>query len=123
MANVRRTGALLALVVALMLPTARAEQQQPPAAPGAAAPPATPEGQQPTFRTGVNFVRVDAIVTDSKGNIVKDLKAEDFEIYENGEKQKISNFSFVSSVRETSETVKNPNEKFTVPVPTAELKA
>ncbi len=69
------------------------------------------------------LIQVDAIVTDSKGKIVKDLRAEDFEIYENGEKQKITNFSFISSVRETPETVKNPNEKIAVPVPAAELKA
>ncbi len=74
-------------------------------------------------KISTTLIQVDVTVTDSKGKIVKDLKAEDFEIYENGEKQKITNFSFVSSVRETPETVKNPNEKIAVPVPTAELKA
>lgn len=74
-------------------------------------------------KISTTLIQVDVTVTDSKGKIVKDLEAEDFEIYENGEKQKITNFSFVSSVRETPETVKNPNEKIAVPVPTAELKA
>ena len=34
--------------------------------------------QQPTFRTGINFVRVDAIVTDRQGNPVADLKPDRF---------------------------------------------
>jgi VWFA-related protein len=94
MANVRRTGALLALVVVLALPAARAQQQQPPA-PGAPAAPETPQGQQPTFRTGINFVRVDAIVTDGKGNPVPDLTANDFEVLEDGKPQAIESFRFI----------------------------
>src|SRR3954463_6718232 len=39
---------------------------------------------QPVFRAGINFVRVDVIVTDKNGNPVGDLKPEDFEITEEG---------------------------------------
>ena len=38
--------------------------------------------QTPIFRSGINYVRVDATVTDQEGNPVLDLTADDFEIYE-----------------------------------------
>jgi len=62
--------------------------QEKPAADGQApsAKPQVPE--QPVFRTGINFVRVDAIVTDRQGNPVDDLKLEDFEVSEDGKPQK-----------------------------------
>ena len=85
-------------------------------------PAATPPDED-VVKISTNLIQVDVTVTDSKGRIVKDLKSEDFEIYENGEKQKITNFSFVSSIREKAEPVKRPADKTSVPVPTAELKA
>ena len=39
-------------------------------------PPRTDAAGQPVFRTGINFVRVDVIVTDKQGNPVTDLKLE-----------------------------------------------
>lgn len=58
--------------------------------------PATPEPtQQPVFRTGINFVRVDAIVTDRQGNPVNDLKVEDFEVAEDGKVQKVETMRLV----------------------------
>ncbi len=50
---------------------------------------------QPVFRLGVNFVEVDAVVTDGNGQFVRDLTTEDFEIYENGKPQRVSVFSLV----------------------------
>jgi VWFA-related protein len=88
MANVRRTGALLALVAALALPSVPAAQQPAPSAPSA-------PDQQPTFRTGINFVRVDAIVTDGRGNPIPDLTASDFEVLEDGKPQAIESFRFI----------------------------
>jgi len=49
----------------------------------------------PTFRTGINYVRVDAYVTDNKGNMVLDLKPEDFDILEDNKPQKIENFKLI----------------------------
>jgi len=85
-------------------------------------PSATPPDED-VVKISTNLIQVDVTVTDSKGKIVTDLKAEDFEIYENGEKQKITNFSFVSSVMEKTEAVTKPAEKTSVPVPAVELKA
>jgi len=48
------------------------------------------------FRAGINFVRVDAIVTDKNGAPVGDLKAEDFEVIEEGKPQRIETFKLIS---------------------------
>src|SRR5438067_2196994 len=64
-----------------------------------AQPPATPQSdpqQPPIFRTGINFVRVDVIVTDKAGNPVNDLKPGDFEITEQNRPQKIETFKLIS---------------------------
>jgi VWFA-related protein len=51
--------------------------------------------EQPVFRTGINTVRVDVIVTDRQGNPVTDLKLEDFEIQEDGKTQKAETFRLI----------------------------
>src|SRR4029079_4666944 len=63
----------------------------------AQAPPQTPESQpeQPTFPIGVDAVRIDAGVTDSKGNLVTDLTADDFELKDDGRPQKVTLARFV----------------------------
>jgi len=47
------------------------------------------------IRINVNLVQVDAVVTDNKGKAVTDLKAEDFEVLQDGKLQAITNFSFI----------------------------
>jgi len=73
--------------------------QNPPDRPPDAAQPRPSDGQtqsgQPTFRAGINFVRVDAIVSDSKGNPIIDLKAEDFAVSEDGKPQTVESFKLV----------------------------
>lgn len=58
-----------------------------------------PEGaqpQRPTFRAQIDYVEVSAIVTDDDGNLVKDLKASDFQVLENGQLQTVSVFTPVT---------------------------
>lgn len=50
--------------------------------------------QQPTFHTGVDVVSFAVVVVDRQGNPVTGLKAEDFELLENGRKQALKYFSF-----------------------------
>lgn len=50
----------------------------------------------PTFRVEVNYIEVDALVTDAQGNIVTDLTAADFEILEDRRPQTVSAFSLVN---------------------------
>src|ERR1019366_5305800 len=57
---------------------------------------APPAPQTPTFRAGVNFIRVDVIATDKNGGLVPNLKPEDFEVTEQGKPQKIETFKLVS---------------------------
>jgi len=55
----------------------------------------TPVPTPGVIRINVNLVQVDAVVTDAKGKPVKDLKAGDFELLQDGKVQKIRNFEFV----------------------------
>jgi VWFA-related protein len=48
----------------------------------------------PVLRTNTRIVVVDVVVTDSKGQPVPDLKADNFSLLENGKPQKISGFTF-----------------------------
>jgi VWFA-related protein len=57
------------------------QQQQPP--------------DQPVFRAGINFVRVDVIVSDKSGASVADLKQSDFEVTEDGKPQSVETFKFI----------------------------
>jgi len=65
----------------------------------APAPPAQPQPtsaqQQPTFKVRVDYVEVDAVVTDRQGRLVRDLKKEDFQVLEDGKAQAITNFTMV----------------------------
>jgi VWFA-related protein len=84
------------------------QQQQPPTQPAAQQPtPPQPTGeppagqqapaqpQQPPIRSGINFVRVDVIATDGKGEPILDLKPDEFSVTEDGKVQKIEQFSVV----------------------------
>ncbi|MDQ3635623.1 MAG: VWA domain-containing protein [Acidobacteriota bacterium] len=73
-------------------------------------PTATPTKEDDIVKISTNLIQIDVTVTDNKGNVVRDLKPEDFEIYENGKKQDISNFSFISANSEAAKT-KEKNDK------------
>jgi VWFA-related protein len=106
-APIRRLAIVLPVVAVLALgPVApTAQQQSPPPGAGQQTPPAGPgqaaggqqgeQSQQPIFRTGINFVRVDAIVTDKQGNPVADLTQADFEVQEDGKPQTIETFRLI----------------------------
>ena len=93
----------LPLVLGLVAALAAAGSAQEPSRPQAPDPPQEPAPQQepirppqqPTFRTGINFVRVDVIVSDRKGSALGDLTASDFEVLEDGRPQTIEQFKFV----------------------------
>ena len=89
----RRSFSAVALAFASVL--ALPAQQQP-QAPAPQAPPA-PAGQPPavTFRVEINYVEVDAHVTDAQGKFVRNLTKEDFEVTEEGKPQQLSVLSLV----------------------------
>jgi len=87
----------LAIVVVVTSSSGDAQQQAPPAGqqPAAGQPQTAdqqPAPQTPVFRAGVNYVRVDVIVSDKSGNPVTDLKQTDFEVTEAGKVQEIQAF-------------------------------
>jgi VWFA-related protein len=49
--------------------------------------------QRPTFRTGVELVRVDVVVLDADGQPVTDLTADDFVIFDRGQPRPVASFS------------------------------
>ena len=49
----------------------------------------------PTFKAGINFVRVDVIASTSKGEPVVDLKKEDFIVTEDGKPQTVDSFKLI----------------------------
>jgi len=55
----------------------------------------SPPPQAPTFKTRVEYVEVDAVVTDQRGDVVAGLTKDDFEIFEDGAQQSIATFSTV----------------------------
>jgi VWFA-related protein len=56
-----------------------------------------PSGDADTLHVNSTEVLVDAVVTDKKGNIPRDLTAQNFKILEDGREQKITSFSFSGS--------------------------
>jgi VWFA-related protein len=122
---------LLALVIVVPTPLGRAQDQQPapPASgqpqtttPPSQQPPATPTDQQqppvqppagqrpPVIRTGINFVSVDVIVTDKRtGDVVLDMKKDDFEVREDKKPQQIDTFDVVK-IDPVVEAAKPPRE-------------
>ncbi len=56
-----------------------------------------PEGAPPVIRISVERIQLDAVITDKKGHHVTDLRPSEIEIYQDGERQAISEFSYVRS--------------------------
>jgi VWFA-related protein len=58
-------------------------------------PPQPAPAQTPTFKVRVDYVEVDALVTDAQGRFIRDLTREDFRVLEDGKPQTIANFAIV----------------------------
>src|SRR5213080_3670850 len=57
--------------------------------------PAPQTQQPPTFKLRVDYVEVDVVVTDRQGQLVRDLKKEDFQVLEDGKSQVVTTFTLV----------------------------
>jgi VWFA-related protein len=97
----------LAAVACLLLPVAPAQQQTTPPVqtpPGgsqvsqspAPPPPSTKpqKGDVHAIISNVDMVQIDAIVTDKDGKLIKGLKPENFELYEEGKLQKLEKIDY-----------------------------
>ncbi len=76
------------------------------------------QDQDDVIRVRSNEVRLDVVVRDKKGRPIKDLKAGDFEVLEDGVAQRVESFRFVSrqAAPATAET-KNGATSPGAPVP------
>jgi VWFA-related protein len=93
-----RFFAVVIFVMGLGLVAPAGQSGQPPtqAPKPAQQPPAQSRQQPPVIKAGINFVSVDVIVTDKKtGNVVLNLKPEDFDLREDKKPQKVQTFSVV----------------------------
>ena len=82
------------------------------------------DDQDDVVKITTNLVQVDAVVTKD-GKPVKDLKAEDFEISEDGRKQEITSFTYISNIPGTPTTTptrSNPKDPNLPPVASTPLR-
>jgi VWFA-related protein len=101
------------LICCLLVTSVGAQQPSQPSAPQQ--PKATGEDLQDIVRITTNLVQVDAVVTKD-GKQVTDLRAEDFELFEDGKPQKITNFSYISNIpSEPSHLAATASEDKTMP--------
>ena len=116
------------LIFAMLIATF-AQQSTPPPVPKSPSPSPSPQktpevDSQDVVKITTNLVQVDVVVT--KGDkVVTDLQPEDFEISEDGKPQTITNFSYVSNVKEAvmanPEPAPKSKEKIATPVPPAKI--
>jgi VWFA-related protein len=78
--SVRISGAVMLAMAASIAVTLASQLASPPT---------------PTFRTDVEYVEVDALVTDEQGRFVSNLQKDDFQIFEDGKAQTIVSFALV----------------------------
>ncbi len=107
---------LITVMLLFGLPAAGAGQPQPPdpdrPPPSAADAAESTEDNQarpPVFRSEINFVRVDAIVTDGDGNPLRDLTIDDFEIFEDDVLQRVETFKLVEHTGEFDPALPPPS--------------
>ena len=103
---------LITLLTLIFAQTVNSQTVKPTAVP-------TPPNDEDVVKISTSLIQVDVTVTDGKGKTITDLKPEEIEIYENGEKQKISNFSFISNLAATEPDAPKPAkvDKNNVPPP------
>jgi VWFA-related protein len=89
------------ILCSLLVPIFGQQPQPPPPQQSAAKQQNPPRDDEDVVRITTNLVQVDVVVTKD-GKQVTDLKPEDFELFEDGHQQKITNFSYVSNVPGTA---------------------
>lgn len=65
--------------------------------PSQSPPPAQDPGPEDVVRISTALVQTDLVVTDKDGNVIPDLKIEEFKVYEKGKQQEVKFMEFVSA--------------------------
>jgi VWFA-related protein len=94
----RKPGAAL-LAYAFLLemavpPTLRSQNAPPPPPEAAQQRPPTPRRSGFRFKVNTNLVLVNVVVRDKQGNLVRGMKQDEFQLFEDGKPQTISDFGF-----------------------------
>jgi len=84
-------SALLAIFFVCNL---RAQQPAPPQPPPPPQAPAQTSNQETRIRINTEIVLVNVIARDKHGNLIRDLKKEDFTVLEDGQRQQLASFDF-----------------------------
>ncbi|MDR3702670.1 MAG: VWA domain-containing protein [Candidatus Sulfopaludibacter sp.] len=79
----------------------------------------TPAPTGYVLRFDVDLVQVDVVVTDSHGNHVPSLTADDFEVRQDGKPQKITHFSYVGGDPTAGAQKRHAEAPIPAPEPTA----
>ncbi len=79
------------------------------------------EKDDDVIKVDTTLVQIDAVVMDKQGKIVSDLKADDFEILEDGKMQSIDFFSFVNGNSPTNTPLPKGSDNSKIPIPTTDL--
>jgi VWFA-related protein len=104
--NIKPLLALL-LLFCILLPALGQNKPAPPP------PPQQPGDQDDVVKINTNLVQVDAVVTKN-GKPVTNLTADDFEIFEDGRRQTITSFAYISNVPASAAQPVKPDKKTTV---------
>ena len=107
--KIKETLALLLLFCVFVTAAAQTKPAAPPE-------PQKPSDEDDVVRITTNLVQVDAVVTKG-GKVVPNLTADDFEIYEDGRKQTITSFAFISNVPKATAEPAPEERKTTGAVP------
>jgi VWFA-related protein len=111
---------LCSLLVPIVGQQPQKPQQPPPPQQSASKQQSPPrDDDQEVVRITTNLVQVDVVVTKD-GKQVTDLKPEDFELFEDGQPQKITHFSYISNVPDTASSnapAPSPGDKSAPVVP------
>lgn len=118
--SIMKNRSLLVLIISFsLLPNIFAQQPPPPQT--------SSQRADDVVKITTNLVQVDVAVTDKKGRPVTDLRPEEFQLFEDGRLQKITNFSFISTGASppSADTSKVDRSRKTAepPVPTIRLKS
>ena len=121
----RRIPPVLLLVLQLSL----AASAQQPDKPTPQSSPSVTETQQSTrpsdedvVKITTNLVQVDAVVTDKSGKLIRDLRPDEVQIFEDGRQQKITNFSLVTAEAPTAQPAPSARvDKTAPPLPPVKL--
>jgi len=79
---------------AVVCPLVCAQAPPEPSKPAPANEPVAATAPVPVIKTESRIVLVDAVVTDKKGNYIRDVQQQEFKVYEDNKEQAITSFSF-----------------------------